>query len=62
MVSKVYFSTTEAAAYTGLSRKYLRSGIKNGTVPAIKSGRVYKINVPKLLEILEKEAQSHAGN
>lgn len=40
----------QAAATTGLSRGYLRSGCKEGTVPHIKSGTTYFINVPALLE------------
>ncbi len=43
----------EASQATGLSMYYLRNGCKDGTVPCIKSGTVYFINVPRLLEKLD---------
>ena len=48
---------TEACKPTGLSRYFLRQGCKNGTVPHIKSGGVYYINVPALVEELGKKAR-----
>lgn len=42
----------QACRTTGLSVYYLRNGCKNGTVPHIKSGGVYYINVPALLHAL----------
>ena len=42
-----------AAHSIGLSQFYLRQGIKAGTVPFIKSGNAFLINVPKLLESLD---------
>ncbi|MCD8086288.1 MAG: helix-turn-helix domain-containing protein [Clostridiales bacterium] len=47
----------DAAAITGLSEHFLRKGCQNGTVPAIKSGTTYYIDVEKLLEQLHKEAE-----
>lgn len=46
---------TEACKNTGLSQYYLRQGCKNGTVPHIKSGGVYYINVPALMDELDKK-------
>lgn len=44
------FQTIEQACETtGLSKYYLRRGCWAGTVPHVKSGRVYYINVPALL-------------
>ena len=34
---------------------YLRQGCKNGTVPHIKSGGVYYVNVPALMEELDRK-------
>ena len=48
---------TEACKTTGLSRYFLRQGCKNGTVPHIKSGGVYYINVSALVEELGKKAR-----
>lgn len=45
----------EACKTTGLSQYYLRQGCKDGTIPHVKSGGVYYINVPVLMEALEGE-------
>ena len=50
----------EACETTGLSQFYLRSGCKAGTIPHIKSGTVYLINVPALLKKLEEESEGGA--
>lgn len=42
----------QACKTTGLSMYYLRKGCKDGTIPHIKSGTVYLINVPALLRKL----------
>ena len=47
----------EACKTTGLSWYFLRQGCKNGTVPHIKSGGVYYINVPALVEELGRKAR-----
>lgn len=39
----------DASRTTGLSQYFLRSGCKAGTIPHIKSGGVYYVNVPALL-------------
>ncbi len=49
---------TEACKNTGLSQYYLRQGCKNGTVPHIRSGGVYYVNVPALMEELDKKKSS----
>ena len=43
----------DACATTGLSRYFLRNGCKDGSIPHIKSGGVYYINIPALLKKLE---------
>jgi hypothetical protein len=45
----------DACRATGLSQFFLRKGCKDGTIPHVKSGKVYFINVPKLLEQLNQE-------
>ena len=42
----------EACKTTGLSQYFLRQGCKNGTIPHIKSGGVYYINIPALEKTL----------
>lgn len=48
----------EACKTTGLSQYYLRKGCKDGTVPHIKSGGVYYINIPLLMEQLSKQKRA----
>ena len=56
-----YQKIPEACRSTGLSRYYLRKGCKDGTVPHIKSGTVYFVDVPALLEKLRREATEQIG-
>lgn len=42
----------DACRITGLSTYFLRKGCKDGTVPHIKSGSTYMVNIPELLEKL----------
>lgn len=42
----------EASKTTGLSQYFLRNGCKDGSVPHVKSGTTYLINVPALLKKL----------
>lgn len=42
----------EACKTTGLSQYFLRQGCKTGTIPHVKSGGVYYINIPALLRQL----------
>ena len=44
---------SDAVRITGLSAYYLRQGCKSGTVPHIKSGTTYYVNVPALLRQLD---------
>ncbi len=45
-----FMKISDACKATGLSKHYLRNGCKDGTVPHIKSGIKYLINVPALLK------------
>lgn len=54
---KVFFSIKEACNETGLSQRFLRDGCKAGTVPHIKSGAKYLVNLPLLLERLNAESE-----
>lgn len=49
-----------ASMATGLSQYFLRQGCKNGTVPHIRSGSTYLINIPKLLRQLDAEGGAAA--
>lgn len=47
-----FLKIKDAVTATGLSAYYLRSGCKDGTVPCVRSGQTYYVNVPALLEKL----------
>ena len=57
-----YQKIAEACKTTGLSQYYLRNGCKNGTVPHIKSGPTYYIDVPALLEKRRGKSNGHSGS
>ena len=45
----------DACRITGLSTYFLRRGCIDGTVPHVKSGSTYMVNVPALLQKLNGE-------
>lgn len=45
---KRFLSIRDAATVTGLSQFYLRNGCRDGSVPCIKSGRKYMVDVQAL--------------
>lgn len=47
----------EACKTTGLSQYFLRKGCRAGTIPHVKSGDIYYINVPALLRQLGAEPE-----
>lgn len=51
-----FMKIRDAATVTGLSQFFLRNGCKDGSVPHVKSGNSYYINVPALLDKLNREA------
>ena len=51
-----YQSPRNAAYITGLSLWYIREGCKAGTIPHIRVGRDYRVNVPLLLEQMNRES------
>ena len=53
-----FMKIRDAAMATGLSQYYLRNGCKDGTIPCVKSGTVWMVNVPALLRKLEAESET----
>lgn len=53
-------SIKDASSTTGLSQRWLRAGVKEGTVPHVKSGRCIKVNVPALLRQLGATAEGES--
>lgn len=43
-----------AVKTTGLSAYYLRQGCRSGTIPCVRSGRTFYVNVPLLLRQLSE--------
>ena len=62
MENKPYLNIADTARMTGLSQYYLRRGCRAGTVPHIRCGTVYKIDVSALLEKLGIESRKVGGN
>lgn len=47
-----YQKIADACKTTGLSQYFLRNGCKDGSIPHVRSGTTYFVNVPALLENL----------
>ena len=57
MASKIYLRTTEAAEILGVSTRTIRRRIKDGTIPAVKIGRLVRIPASAILpEQLDDQA------
>lgn len=48
----------DACRTTGLSQYFLRRGCRDGSIPHVKSGPTYYVNIPALLEQLGVPAQA----
>lgn len=44
----------DATRTTGLSQYYIRHGCREGTIPHIKSGNKFLVNIPLLLERMDQ--------
>lgn len=54
-VNVPFMKIKDASRATGLSQYFLRRGCRAGTIPHIKSGTVYLINMPALLRLLDAQ-------
>lgn len=54
---KVFLHIKAAAEVTGLSAYFLRRGCRDGSVPHIRAGRTYLINLPALLQRLNNMSE-----
>lgn len=54
-------SIKDASYSTGMSQYYIRQGIANGDIPHIRSGSKFLVNVPRLLEKLEQQAEAETA-
>lgn len=53
-----FCSIKEAAEATGLSVSYVRAGCVKGSIPHLKSGVKYYVNLPAFVELLEAECRA----
>ena len=58
--SSQYQTIADASRTTGLSQYFIRHGCRNKSIPYIKSGNKYLINVPLLLQCLNRQSESNA--
>jgi hypothetical protein len=56
MAEPIFYSIKDAAIETGLSQYAIRNGVKDGTVPHIKRGEKYYINMPLFRRQLDGES------
>ena len=49
---RFFASIDEASRITGLSRFYIRRGVRSGEIPCIKSGQKFLINLPAFFRSL----------
>lgn len=47
----------EACKTTGLSQHFLRKGCRDGSIPCVRSGTTFYVNVPLLIEKLSATQQ-----
>lgn len=63
-ISRPYQKIPEACRTTGLSQYMLRRGCRDGSVPHVRSGRTYYVDVPALLDKLStvRQDDKNEGN
>lgn len=54
-----YQSIRGASRISGLAQGYIRAGCKNGTIPCLRVGQEYRINMPLFLQQLEAESSAN---
>lgn len=54
-MNQVFQKIRDAAATTGLSQFFLRQGCRDGSVPCVKSGKTYFVDVEALIEKLRSK-------
>lgn len=51
-INPPFQSVAQACKTTGLSQYFLRKGCRDGSIPHVKNGTTYMVNVPALLRKL----------
>lgn len=52
---KPFQTISDASRSTGLSQFFLRAGCRDGSVPCVRIGSKYMVNIPALLRKLDAE-------
>lgn len=52
----------DATRTTGLSQYYIRRGCREGSIPHIKSGNKFLVNVPLLIERMDQMSEAVVTN
>ena len=55
----IFQSVRGAAIITGFSAKAIYAGCQNGSIPAIRQGSDWRVNIPKWLEVLDAESMQN---
>lgn len=58
--NKMFQSINAAADISGLSKKFIRAGCKDGSIPHIRVGTDYRVNMPLFLEKLKTDSMKNA--
>lgn len=58
----IFHTVDQTAKITGLSKWYLRQGLKAGTIPHIRNGKRIFINLPQLLAELDEQTKHSPVN
>jgi excisionase family DNA binding protein len=59
--AKKHMSISEASEFTGLSKYFMKNGIRKGTIPYIKSRNRFLINIDELLKTINESSRKGVG-
>ena len=62
MLNAQYQTIKNAATITGLSQLYIRTGCRNGTIPHLRCGNRYMVNVDAMRRELDEESRKTKGS
>lgn len=53
-----FLKIREAARRSGMSEFFIRRGCRDGTIPCIRSGAVYLVDIQGMIDRLQKQARN----
>ena len=60
IMEKPFQTVKETANTTGFSQFFIRNGVRAGTIPHIKVGEKFLINVPAFLQLMDEQSRKGA--